>query len=485
VCDSAVQLPMSTSLPRSSPLSQNVDQAQLETYFAALRRINEMHSVMLVRHGAVVAEAWWSPYAPKHEHVLFSLSKSFAAAGIGLLADEGRLSLDAPLLDFVREEAPPNPSENLKAMTIEHVLMMGTGHDSDTTPLLFQSPTWTQAFLNHPVVHPPGSQFVYNSGATYMLSVVVQKITGQRLIDYLRPQLFEPLGITGGEWQRSPQGYDTGGWGLKLKTEDIAKFGLLYVNKGMFNGKRVLSEAWVERASRKHIQQGAHEPVDWRQGYGYQFWRSQHNNYRGDGAFGQFCIMMPDEDAVLAITSSVDNMQEVLDAAWTHLLPALKPGVAGNSDGRAYSPGPFAITRPAGETSSSLTDSLDEANYTLENNTYGFASLQLAFNPQGGALTLVPADPTHGAFHIPFGYAEPVDFASMYLSRDGRAERHSCTGYWRDANTLHAHLIAYETPFTLHLTLAFGADTVQLSGAWNRSGPIAPPPFEAVGRRTE
>ena len=315
------------SLLRSTPEAQGISSKAVLGFVEAVEQnIHEMHSFMLVRHGAVVAEGWWSPYAPDLPHMLFSLSKSFTSTAVGLAVSEGRLTVEDTVLSFFPEDAPAEVSPNLAAMRVRHLLSMSTGHAVEPMMgLRSEVKQWTKKFLAHPVEYEPGTHFVYNSLATYMLSAIVQKLTGQTLVDYLRPRLFEPLGISGAYWETSPEGINTGGWGLNIKTEDIARFGQLYLQKGLWNGKRLLPEAWVDEATSKHISNGDEPNNDWNQGYGYQFWRCRHNAYRGDGAFGQYCLVMPDQDAVLAITSGVDDMQAVLNLVWEHLLPAMQP----------------------------------------------------------------------------------------------------------------------------------------------------------------
>ena len=156
-----------------------------------------------------------------------------------------------------------------------------------------------------------------------MCSAIIQKVSGETLLDYLTPRLFEPLGIENPSWETDPDGINTGGWGLSITTEDISKFGQLYLQKGVWKGKQLVSEEWVEEATKLQSSNGSNPESDWDQGYGYQFWRCRHNLYRGDGAFGQFCIVMPDQDAVLAITSGTGDMQKVMSLAWKHLLPAM------------------------------------------------------------------------------------------------------------------------------------------------------------------
>ena len=299
---------MKNRLPRSTPESQGISSSAILTFVEAVQdQIHEFHSFMLMRHGQVVAEGWWSPYAPEKQHMLFSLSKSFTSSAIGLAVGEGRLSIDDRVLSFFPEDAPAEISPNLAAMRVRHLLSMSTGNADDTMLPLHQREDgdWVKAFLACPVEYEPGTHFLYNTGASFMLSAIIQKITGMKLIDYLTPRLFEPLGIEGAWWEELPKGINTGGFGLNVKTEDIACFGQTYLQKGKWNGKQILSEAWVELASSKHISNGSDPERDWEQGYGFQFWRCRHNAYRGDGAFGQYCIVMPDQDAVLAITSGV------------------------------------------------------------------------------------------------------------------------------------------------------------------------------------
>jgi CubicO group peptidase (beta-lactamase class C family) len=179
-----------------------------------------------------------------------------------------------------------------------------------------------RTFLAHPVEHKPGTHFLYNSPGSYMLSAIVQKVTGRTVLDYLRPRLFDPLGIEEPEWLASPQGISTGGWGLLLRTEDVAKFGLLYLQRGKWNGQQILPESWVAQATARQVSNGSDPTKDWDQGYGFQFWRCRHGAFRGDGAFGQFCIVLPKQDAVVAITADTKDMQAELNVVWEKLLPA-------------------------------------------------------------------------------------------------------------------------------------------------------------------
>ena len=234
----------------------------------------------------------------------------------------GETSLDDEVLKFFAEDSPIRPSNNLKAMRVSDLLRMSTGQRA-SRPRTPNRP-WTKTFLAHPVPFKPGTHFLYNTSGTYMLSAIVQKATGMTVLDYLRPRLFAPLGIEHPTWETSPQGISAGGFGLSIRTEDIARFGQLYLQKGMWKGKELVPEAWVAAATARQTSNGSNPKSDWDQGYGYQFWRCRHGAYRGDGAFGQYCVVLPDQDAVIAITSGVKDMQAVLNLVWDKLLPAIK-----------------------------------------------------------------------------------------------------------------------------------------------------------------
>jgi len=320
-----------SALPRSAPQDQGVDAANLLAFLEAMAASqHELHSLMVVRHGQVVAEGWWAPYRAAVPQMMYSLSKSFTSTAVGFAVAEKRLTVNDPVISFFPGELPSTLSDHLSALRVRDLLTMSVGHGQDSTGALWPETNWVRKFLSLPIPNAPGTQFLYNSGATYMLSAIVQKLTRARLLDYLRPRLFEPLGIEGMTWEVCPGGVNTGGWGLRITTEGLAKFGQLYLQKGSWNGKQLLPEAWVEEATSFHIQQSAPDlekakvQSDWHQGYGYQFWRCRHNAYRGDGAFGQYTIVLPEQDAVIAITSETPDMQGVLNLVWTHLLPGFR-----------------------------------------------------------------------------------------------------------------------------------------------------------------
>jgi CubicO group peptidase (beta-lactamase class C family) len=320
------------ALPRSKPEQQGVSPAGILQFLDEVETSKiGFHSVMIIRRGHVVAEGWWSPYAPPLKHTLYSLSKSFTSTAVGFAVSEKRLGVDDPVTSFFKDELPSSVSGNLAAMKVKHLLTMSTGHAKDTmTPIReAKDASWSKTFLEQPVEYEPGTFFLYNTGATYMLSAMVQKLTGQTVMQYLTPRLFEPLGIEGMDWEMNSQGVNVGGYGLRVTTEDIAKFGQLYLQKGMWNGKQIMPASWVEQASSKQVNsnpsgQNYNADNDWAQGYGYQFWRCSVGGYRADGAFGQFGIVLPEYDAVIAATSESFDMGASMKLIWKYVLPAMK-----------------------------------------------------------------------------------------------------------------------------------------------------------------
>jgi CubicO group peptidase (beta-lactamase class C family) len=337
-------------LPRSSPEAQGVASGGIREFLAAWSDSraalgSEPHSFMLVRHGHVVAEGWWAPYRPRSIHLLHSLSKSFTCTAVGFAVAEGRLAVQDRVAGFFPELLPADAHEAVKSLRVRDLLTMSVGRAIETYADIMNQDDWVRAFLALPIEKPPGSYFDYDNWASFMLSAIIQRVSGESTARYLGPRLFEPLGMHDITWETAPHGINTGGWGLCATTETIAKLGQFYLQEGVWNHTRRLPLEWIVEATTIKIQQSATwgpgaaagtptDPTaalralkassDWYQGYCYQFWRCRHNAYRGDGAFGQFCLVMPDQDAVVAITSETADMQGLLNLVWDRLLPAMR-----------------------------------------------------------------------------------------------------------------------------------------------------------------
>lgn len=470
---------MLNTLPRVSPEEASIaPDAVLAFLDAVEQRVGGLHSLMLLRHGAVAAEGWWAPYAPKLPHALYSLSKSFTSTAVGLAVAEGRLTVDDRVISFFPDERPAGVDDNLAAMRVKDLLTMSTGHDQDATGRTRAAADgdWVRAFLSLPVEHAPGSKFVYNSAATYMLSAIVQKLTGMRIVEYLQPRLFDPLGIEAPDWERCPRGINTGGWGLRLRTEDIARFGQCFLQQGMWAGRQVVPAAWVAEATRKQVSNGDGGASDWAQGYGYQFWRCRHNAYRGDGAFGQYCLVMPEQDAVLAITSGVGDMQAVLDAVWECLLPGMASPAAGDTAALRRRLARLEVGAPAGRPTSAIAGRVSGKSYCLDANPMKLDTALFAFSPDGGSLTLRGEGGEqriaigHGSWKP--GVLPPAGPPPLGAPPSGKI---AARGAWTADDTYTMKVCYVETPQVETITCRFAGEEVSLSRAINVAfGPTEP-----------
>lgn len=274
---------------------------------------DEVHTFSLYHNDNCMIRLASSPYDPSDKREIYSLSKSFCSTAIGMLVDDGRLSLDDRIVDLFAEYCPNEISENLSKMKLRHVLSMNTGHEKCVMPQVAFGEDAIREFLNQPVEFTPGTHFTYNTGATCLLSCLVTKVTGESLLDFLTRRLFLPLGINDVRWNRVCSGYNEGGCGIHVSNDDIAKLGLLYLHKGVYNGKRLLSEKWVAEASSPISDNSSNGSKDWCSGYGFQFWVNAREGFRGDGAFGQLCLILPERNMVVAVQSELNDFQTLMD----------------------------------------------------------------------------------------------------------------------------------------------------------------------------
>ncbi len=473
------------SFPRSSPEAQGIaSSAILDFVEGAEAKVDALHSFMVVRHGCVVAEGWWSPYEATKPHLYFSLSKSFTSTAVGLAIADGKLTLDDPVLKFFPEEAPSTPSTNLKAMRIRDLLSMSAGHhESDIKSFPFGSDQdLVKAFFALQVAHKPGTHFVYNTPGSYMLFAIVQKVTGQTVLDYLKPRLFEPLGIEDPQWETSAQGISLGGYGLRGRTEDIARFGQLYLQKGKWNGQQLIPASWVELATARQTSNGSSPESDWEQGYGYQFWRCRHGFYRGDGAFGQFCIVMPEYDAVVAITSGTKNMGSVMNLVWDRIVPALQksalPENAPDQEKLRKKLLSLALVPCAGAMKSTAMKSFVGKRYLFPSNATMLKSIALdSANEQGDATLLVNIADTQQRIVSTSGKWQK----SQAIVGPAMIELVAVSGGWIADDVYQLKVCRYLTPFITTYTLHFSGGELSVDTIPNVGFDTAPPP-SLIGR---
>lgn len=440
-----------SSLPRSTPSAEGVDPAGVLAFLDAVAAAGvDLHSLMVLRHGRVVAEGWWAPYQPDHIQLLYSLSKSFTSTAIGIAQGEGLLTIDDPVVGFFPERVPADLPPRVAGMKVRHLLAMASGHAQDTWPGALKGATdIVGTFLALPPDEDPGSLFCYNQGCTYTLSAIITAVTGQRLVDYLRPRLFDPLGIEQAYWTQTAEGVDQGFSGLHVTTESVAKLGQLHLQDGRWGDRQLLPEAYARAAHTKHVDNaGLMANPDWQQGYGFQFWRCRHDAYRGDGAFGQFCVIVPAADAIVACTAQVTDMQAELDLIWEHLLPALSPAAPPDSaaearlaerlsslstpvvDAPAPGPGQAVTFRRVGEPAA---------------HTGGLGAVRVEPGERAARLVVV-VDGTEHAFDL-----RPGHWVEGELPLHSPLASVAVSGGWTTAATFEADVVSLRSPHRLRL----------------------------------
>jgi hypothetical protein len=390
---------------------------------------------------------------------------------VGLALGEGLLSLDTPVISFFPAQVPDPIDPRVAALTVHHLLSMSTGHDQDVLPAMQAGADRdaVRTFLQTPPQTPVGSRHVYNNGATNVLGAIVRAVTGESLIDYLTPRLFDPLGISGATWATDSQGAELGWSGLHITTESLAALGELYLRDGVWRGRRLLPEGWVAASAQAQVGTGDRDSIDSTLGYGYGMWVSRHG-FRADGAFGQFALVLPAQDAVVAITAGTDQSQSLLDQVWTHLLPAfgaatLAADPAAQRDltdrlarlsmpnrphegsqeatWRATGPVPVAPGIDDGAWYPALSDP------ELTRTAQGWS---LTFLENGQPLTLVAGDGVRVRSELAHPTGRSVPVAASVWTIDGRAV---------------VDIVFVETPHRLRLDLAAGPDRTTALMAWN------------------
>ncbi|MBE6542300.1 MAG: serine hydrolase [Ruminococcaceae bacterium] len=300
----------------ASPESVGIPSSSITAFIDRLKtEKRNVHGFMLYRHGKLISKCIAQPYRFEDKRHVYSISKTFTGTAIGFARDEGLLTLGDRLIDIFSGSAAENISPNLARMTVHDLLSMTCGHSDGAEEDMMRASDgdWVRAFLAREVPHIPGTYFAYNSGGSYMLSAIITKLTGLSMFDYLKPRLFEPLGISGVTWDTCPKGINVGGWGMHASLEDILKIGVLYLNGGVWEGKQIISRDWVKLASSYKINE-----------YGYHIWRKEHNCFGAEGAFGQIVIISPDKDMVLALISEDNSFNFLYNAYWYTIYAAAK-----------------------------------------------------------------------------------------------------------------------------------------------------------------
>ena len=402
---------VSAAVLAETPESQGVSSRAILSWIDACEKeLDAVHGFVLRRHGKVIAEGSWAPYDTLNRtHMLYSHSKSFTSTAVGFLVDEGKVDLDERVLALFPDKAPANPSENLRQLRVRDLLTMNVGAKHTDAERDDANGDWEKAFLANLIDDPPGTKFRYDSGATYMLSAIVERKSGLKTMDFLKQRLFGPIGIEKAWSTTSPSGTACGGWGMNMTTRELAKFGQLCLNGGVWEGKRLLSSEWIALATSRQTWSGAigvanEDGSDWHQGYGFQFWRCcPEGAYRADGANGQLTVVMTRQDAVLSVHAGLGNMQQELSLVWKHLLPAMA------SEPLAEDPQAVAALQAKCKsltlrTVAGVRDGAEPfVGRTFETGEKRVKALTLADAPEGWSLAVETAA---GQYRLPIGFGQ-------------------------------------------------------------------------------
>jgi CubicO group peptidase (beta-lactamase class C family) len=455
-------------LERAQPREVDVDAATVEAFLddAAASGL-EIHGLMLHRCGRVVAEGWWWPYRADRPRIMHSVTKSVMASAIGMALDEGRFKLQDKVVAFFPEYLPAVVDDKLAAMTIEDLLTMRTGHAAETSGAIWRGiqTSWTAEFFRIPVVYPPGTTYMYTSAASYMLSAILTRVTGQTLHDYMKPRFFAPLGITGEQWDLGPDNINPGGNGLTMKTADLLKLGVLHAQRGLWHGRRILSEVWINEATRAHGEDN----------YGYQ-WSTAADGYLAIGIFMQFVMVFPQHQATLAVIGAMQEgskaflpvVQRHFPRAFEKMPPADEAALG---DARLQARLAAVARKPAiASQDSTKPAQISGRTYRVEPNTVGVTAVRFEFEPERCVFHLTAAGTEYS---VVCGLR---DWIETKTDVPGRELHH---GYylrsapvvagarWLDDNTLEMTWIFAETAFRDTVVCRFDRDRVTLDRSVN------------------
>jgi CubicO group peptidase (beta-lactamase class C family) len=476
-------------LLKGLPEDHNLSSRNLLDFFSQIEQSElAVNSFMLLQDGVVTAESARAPYRLDQPQLLYSLSKSFTSIAVGIAVDEGLLQLEDSVISFFPDKLPDAVSSNLAKMTVHHLLSMTAGHHDNIYGAVAQEEDWVRAFLAQEVPHEPGSHYVYSTHSTYMLSAIIERVSGQSLTGFLQPRLFEPLAIPRPVWETCPLGITAGGMGLSLSTESIAKFGQLLLNKGEYNGNRIVSEHYLALAVREQSDNRLSAPIDRidsAQGYGYQFHLCRRGCYRGDGSFGQLCLVAPGENIVIAATAAFGSMQQLqtlLDLIYEYIIDRLGGQEADSEADNLELQGklaawtyPFPLDQPG----SSPLISLDDRSYRLGHNPHGLREIRLEKQKDRLTVQLSYGDERDNG--LPFSLTERL-YAQDVFHKDLSLHLQEVvtSAAWQDRHTLKLTLLYIETPYIVTYTIGFREQEIDLEFQINVSLNI--PQYSTTGR---
>jgi len=459
-------------IEKDQPVNHGLSSKSLLTFYKQMKQLNlNVNSFILMQNGKVTSEFYRDPYRLGSPQLLFSLSKSFTSIAIGIACDEGLLDESDKVISFFQDKLPNTISDNLAEMTIHHLLSMNAGHHDNIYGSVVKQTDWVKAYLAKEVEHKPGTYYRYSTHSTYMLSAILERVTGQSLTNYLKPRLFEPLGISSPSWETCPLGIVAGGMGLSTSTEGIAKFGQMLLGKGLWSGKRIVSEKYITIATSKQSDTSRDEErIDFSQGYGYQFFLCRDGCYMGNGGYGQLCFVSPKHQVVIAATSSFSSMkplQTLLDLIYEHILSQIDTSIHNHNDhdeqkaelDQLLSMMAYPFTTPFIQHSHTI--SLDDLHFSLLDNTQRLTQLQFTSSGSGFQLKHIFADQKVKVY--PFDFNRLIHTTDYFVKdlalHDQEVVSQAC---WITSNQLSITLLYIETPYAVNYSFSFYEKRVEL-----------------------
>lgn len=445
--------------------TENIDSTWVVNFLNRLETADvALHSMIIMRHGNIVAESYYAPYTRNSLHRMFSVTKSFVSLAIGLLESDGRLTLDDHIIDYFPEKLPEKGVHPyIAAMTIRNMLMMATCHTSTTYKLIPEDDNdWVGSFFTVTPSHLPGTCFSYDTSSSHVLCALVEKLTGMELLEYLRGKFLNEIGFSKNSYIiKAPMGESMAGSGLLATPRDILSVMYLISRGGKYNGRQLLPAKYLKTATSKLIETYAKsQTFEEMQGYGYQIWQTTHNSYAFYGMAGQLAVYSPDKDMLLVTTADTmgrnGGVQLIYDAYWQEIYDKV-------DDKQVQTSTPdfdnFLTTRHLkyvnGGITSPLVPSINGVFYNLDENNSGFKKISLKFSENDGIFTYEDKDGTHS---LNFGILNNA--VTMFPKYNFRT---AVSGAWIDnSNFLIKAQIIDEAIGNLYIQFTFIDDTVTL-----------------------
>ncbi|MDW7659325.1 MAG: serine hydrolase [Bacillota bacterium] len=458
----------------SSPSPEHVG-IPSEAVLRFLERIDRericMHGFLLLRHGQIAAEGYWAPFTPERLHRMYSVSKSFVSLAVGLLIDDGKLSLNDPVVSFFPDKVPQDIHPWLAGATVRDLLMMATPHSQNAYTM--NDPDWAWCFFNKAPSHPAGTIFAYDTAATVVLNTIVERISGMPFLDFMRPRLLDPIGFSRDAWcVKTPEGTSWGGSGVQCTLRDLAKVALLCLNQGRWGDKQLISQAYVAAATSKQIDNSISGNV----GYGYQIWRDNENGFSFRGMGSQLALCFPDKYFIFTCISDTQGAgstgEGIYEAMWEELYPHLaeKPLTENKANLAALNSkiSQLQVLPQPGEMTSPLVGKIDSRWYVLEDNPMGISRMKLTFEKDSVLWRYTNGQGDNelrfGIGHCLAGvFPQKNYFGSQIGVRPGIPYKCLASAAWVETHKLNLLVYITDDYFgTLKMTISFKEDEIAL-----------------------